>query len=40
VDEDVEAASATEINRRVTELDNGAVRTIRWTEVRRRVAAH
>jgi len=36
VDEDAEAAWATEVNRRVAELDSGAVKTIPWAEVRRR----
>jgi putative addiction module component (TIGR02574 family) len=36
VDEDVEAA---EVHRRVAELDSGAVKTIPWAEVRRRLAA-
>ena len=40
VDEDAEAAWATEVTRRVTELDSGAVKTIPWAEVRRRLAAH
>src|SRR5438105_14113789 len=39
VDEDAEAAWATEVNRRVAELDSGAVKTIPWAEVRRRLAA-
>lgn len=39
VDEDAEAAWATEVNPRVTELDSGAVKTIRWAEVRHRLAA-
>ena len=39
VDEDAEAAWAIEINRRVAELDSGAVNTIPWAEVRRRLAA-
>jgi putative addiction module component (TIGR02574 family) len=39
VDEDVEAAWGNEVNRRVTELDRGAVQTIPWPEVRRRLAA-
>ena len=39
VDEDVEAAWMNEVNRRVTELDRGAVKTIPWAEVRRRLAA-
>jgi putative addiction module component (TIGR02574 family) len=38
VDEDAEAAWATEVNRRVAELDSGAVKSIPWTEVRRRLA--
>src|SRR4051794_22718610 len=33
VDEHAEAAWATEINRRVAELESGAVGTIRWAEV-------
>src|SRR4029079_1138768 len=32
VDEDAEAAWATEVNRRVAELDSGAVKTIPWAE--------
>jgi putative addiction module component (TIGR02574 family) len=40
VDEDAEAAWAIEVNRRVTELDAEAVKTIAWAEVRRRLAAH
>ena len=39
VDEDIEAAWGNEVNRRATELDTGAVKTIPWTEVRRRLAA-
>jgi putative addiction module component (TIGR02574 family) len=39
VDEDAEAAWATEVNRRVAELDCGAVKTIPWAEVRRRLTA-
>jgi putative addiction module component (TIGR02574 family) len=39
VDEDAEAAWATEVNRRVAELDSGAAKTIPWAEVRRRFAA-
>jgi putative addiction module component (TIGR02574 family) len=39
-DEDGEAAWAIEVDRRVTELDGGAVKTIGWAEVRRRLAAH
>jgi putative addiction module component (TIGR02574 family) len=39
VDEDAEAAWATEVNRRVAELDDGTVKTIPWSEVRRRLAA-
>lgn len=38
VDEDAEAAWATEINGRVAELDGGARKTIPWAEVRRRLA--
>ncbi len=34
VDEDAEAAWAHEIDRRVQELDRGAVRTIPWSEAR------
>jgi putative addiction module component (TIGR02574 family) len=40
VDEDADAAWAIEVNRRVTELDAGVVKTIAWAEVRRRLAAH
>jgi putative addiction module component (TIGR02574 family) len=36
VDEDVEAAWQQEIARRVEELESGRVKTIPWTEVRRR----
>jgi putative addiction module component (TIGR02574 family) len=39
VDEDAEAAWAAEVNRRVGELDSGAVKMIPWAEVRRRLAA-
>ena len=39
VDEDAEAAWAMEVNRRVAELDDGTVKTIPWSEVRRRLAA-
>ena len=39
VDEDTEAAWATEVNRRLAELDSGAVKTIPWVEVRHRLAA-
>jgi putative addiction module component (TIGR02574 family) len=39
VDEDAESAWATEVNRRVAELDNRAVKTVTWAEVRRRLAA-
>jgi putative addiction module component (TIGR02574 family) len=39
VDEDAEAAWAIEVNRRVAELDSGAVKTIPWAEVRRRLTA-
>jgi putative addiction module component (TIGR02574 family) len=38
-DEDAEAAWATELNRRIAELDSGAVKTIPWADVRRRLAA-
>jgi putative addiction module component (TIGR02574 family) len=38
-DEDIEAAWATEINRRVAELDGEAAKTVPWAEVRRRLAA-
>ena len=38
VDEDAEAASATEVNRRISELDGGAVRAIPWAELHRRFA--
>ena len=39
VDEDAEAAWATEVNRRVAELDDATVKTIPWSEVRRRLTA-
>jgi putative addiction module component (TIGR02574 family) len=39
VNEDAEAAWATEVNRRVAELDSGAVKTVPCAEVRRRLAA-
>ena len=39
VDEDAEAAWATEVNRRLAELDGEAVKTIHCAEVRRRLAA-
>lgn len=39
VDEDAEAAWATEISRRVQELDSGAVRAVPWAEARRRIVA-
>jgi putative addiction module component (TIGR02574 family) len=38
VDEHAEAAWATEVNRRVAELDSGTVKTVPWAEVRRRLA--
>lgn len=40
VGEEADAAWAIEVNRRVKELDAGAVQTIAWAEVRRRLAAH
>jgi putative addiction module component (TIGR02574 family) len=39
VDEDAEAAWATKVNRRVAELNSGAVKTIPWADIRRRLAA-
>jgi len=36
-DDDVEAAWLKEIERRVSELDSGAVKSVPWTEVRSRV---
>ena len=39
VDEDAEAAWATEVSRRLSELDRGAVKTIPWAEVRHRLSA-
>ena len=36
-DPDVEAAWAAEIQRRVADLESGAVKTIPWEEVRRRL---
>jgi hypothetical protein len=38
VDEDAEAAWATEVKRRVAELDSGAVKSVSWAELRRRLA--
>jgi putative addiction module component (TIGR02574 family) len=38
-DEDVEAAWAQEIERRVREIDNGEVKTIPWEEVRAKLYA-
>ena len=37
VDEDAEAAWASEINRRVAELETGVLRPIPWADVRRRL---
>jgi putative addiction module component (TIGR02574 family) len=39
VDEDAEATWVIEVNRRVAELDSGAIKTVPWAEVRRRLAA-
>ena len=39
VDKDAEAAWATEVNRRVADVDGGAVKAIPRAEVRRRLAA-
>jgi putative addiction module component (TIGR02574 family) len=39
VDEDAEAAWATEVNRRIAELDSKAAEAISWAEVRCRLAA-
>ena len=39
LDEDAEVAWAIEVNRRIAELDRGAVKAVPWAEVRRRVAA-
>ena len=39
LDEDAEAASVSEVSRRVAELDSGAVKTVPWAEVRRRLPA-
>jgi len=39
VDGDAEVAWASELNRRVAELDSVPVQTIPWAEVRRRLAA-
>ncbi|MCH8301790.1 MAG: addiction module protein [Proteobacteria bacterium] len=36
-DEGVEAAWLEEIERRVAELDSGAVKTVSWTEVRSKI---
>ena len=38
VDEDAETSWAIEVNRRVAELDSGAVKTVSWAEVSRRLA--
>ena len=38
VDEEAEAAWASEINRRVAELETGVLRPIPWADVRRRLA--
>ena len=38
-DEDVEAAWAVEIERRVADLDSGRVKTIPWEQVRQRLLA-
>ena len=38
VDEDAEAGWASEINRRVAELETGVLRPIPWADVRRRLA--
>jgi putative addiction module component (TIGR02574 family) len=37
VDEDAEAVWATELSRRLQELDSGAVRAVPWAEARRRI---
>ena len=37
VDEDVEAAWAAEIAKRIHELDSGAVTSVPWAEARRRI---
>jgi putative addiction module component (TIGR02574 family) len=37
VDEDADAAWATEVNQRLADLDSGAVKTLSWAEVRRRL---
>ena len=39
VDEDAEAAWVTEVNRRLAELDSGALNTTSWAELRSRLAA-
>jgi len=39
LDEDAEAAWATEVSRRIAGLDSRAVKTIPWAVVRRRFAA-
>jgi putative addiction module component (TIGR02574 family) len=38
-DEDVEAAWAEEIERRVRQIDSGEVKTIPWEEVRAKISA-
>jgi putative addiction module component (TIGR02574 family) len=39
VDEDAAAAWVIEVNRRVAELESGAVKAVPWAEVRRRLVA-
>jgi putative addiction module component (TIGR02574 family) len=39
-DDDVEAAWAVEIQRRVKELDEGTVQPIPWSEVRQKLRGH
>jgi len=39
-DEDLEAAWATEIERRVHEVETGSVRTVPWSEARQRLLKH
>ena len=38
-DPDVESAWAAEVERRMVQLDSGAVKTVSWEEVRRRLLA-
>lgn len=39
VDDDAEATWSAEIARRIRDIDNGTIRLVPWTEVRRRLTA-